>query len=175
MGFSRPYPDLPIVEWGRARGKAVHKAIELYEAGELDETSLHPDVHGHFQSYLAFKEDTGYSPSANELPVFHDGHRYRGTLDSYGYLTRNGKWGSLVIVDFKCSTKPDLQSAAYQLAAYAEAIPGPGAPFVEARLVVQLNKDKYKIHDVTSEKATEIFLAAVKVWWVTQGGQGLKL
>src|SRR5262245_40790498 len=118
MGLTKLYHALPIVEWGRARGKAVHRAIELYESGTLEEETLHPDVAGHFAAYKKFKDETGYKPEAFEESVFSDSLRYRGTLDSRGYFTGKDGWA---IVDFKCSHKPDLKAAALQLSAYGMA------------------------------------------------------
>lgn len=167
MGLSKPYPEgNPNVEWGRARGTAVHKAIELYEAGLALDT-LHPDVLGPFTSYLQFKDEVGYIPLAWEEPVVHPGLRYRGTLDSRGVYK-----GEMAVFDFKCSKQPDLEGAAYQLGAYALALAstdaeGPGTPFVDLppRWVVQLGEDSYRVHDVTSVQAVTIFEAAVTVYW----------
>lgn len=167
MGLARPYPEgVPAVEWGRARGTAVHKAIHLYEQGLLgDLWTLHEDVRGPFLSYLAFKKDTGYQPEAIEEPVIHAGLRYRGTLDS-----RGDYHGSPSILDFKCSKQPDLEGAAYQLAAYAMTIctlDPVDTCWASAlpRYVVQLGEDSYRVHNVTSRDAASIFEAACRVWW----------
>ncbi len=157
MGLRKELPDLPNIRWGRARGHAVHKAIELYERGELDPSTLHPDVRGPFAGYLAFKADTGYRPEAVEEAVVHRGLRYRGTLDSRGKYE-----GEMAVLDFKCG-EPDKQAAAYQLAAYAMAEPFLLA--VAPRYVVQLREDSYRVHNVTSDEAVQVFEAAAILWW----------
>lgn len=170
MSLSKPYPEIPAVEWGRARGKAVHKAIELYERGVLDVSTLHEDVAGPFQGYLAFKKETAYEPKAFEDAIYHDGLRFRGTLDSRGCFHGVGETD---ILDFKCSKQPDLNAAAYQLAAYAIGLRGIEEQPLASRFVIQLGDGSYRIHNVTSERAIEIFQAAVTVWHVTYGGEKL--
>ena len=171
MGLSKEFPDLPAVRWGRDRGRAVHKAIELYEWGQLDETTLHPDVRGPFTGYLAFKRETGYMPLAFEEPVVHAGLRYRGTLDSRGLYG-----GADAILDFKCSKQPDLDAASYQLGAYAMAFmdSDTGGNVMERtlppRYVIQLGEDSYRAHDVTSEVAVRVFEAATVVYWAQREG-----
>ncbi len=171
-GLSKPYPDgVPAVEWGRARGTAVHKAIALAQEGLLDETRLHPDVAGPFQAYKAFVADTGYQADAWEEPVYHDALRLRGTLDSRG----RGRFtltleGYEAVIDFKCSKQPDLEAAAYQLAAYAMALDGISPTTMLPRFVVQLGDEHYRIHDVTNPKAITIFEAACIVWHAKMEG-----
>jgi len=177
MGLAKEFPDLPAVRWGRDRGRAVHRAIELFEQGELDERRLHPDVRGPFTAYRAFRDATGYRPLAFEEEVTHEGLRYQGRLDSRGELD-----GAMAILDFKCSQRPDLEAAALQLGAYASAwahTETMGTPMVEPlppRYVVQLGEESYRVHDVTSETAVRIFEAAVTVWWAQREGvrQALK-
>jgi hypothetical protein len=179
MGLCKPYPEgVPAVEWGRARGTAVHAAIHFYERGLLDPPGLHPDVAGPFAAYLAFKKDTGYEPEAVEEAVVHRGLRYRGTLDSRGEYA-----GNQAILDFKCSKQPDLEAAAYQLAAYSSAWTATAYPSgiydddpaPHRRYVVQLGEESYRVYDVTSGEAASIFEGAVRVWWATHGGERLKL
>lgn len=178
MGLVRPYPEgVPAVEWGRARGTAVHKAIHLYEQGLLDPLTLHADVAGPFQSYLAFKKDTGYEPEAVEEPVVSTRLRVRGTPDTYGPFPTER-----AILDVKCSKQPDFEGAAFQLAAYALALAEPytcrmcvsAAQFgpctclplaLPRRYVLQLGDESYRVHDVTSAEAASIFEAACRVWW----------
>ena len=178
MGLVKPYPEgVPAVEWGRARGTAVHLAIRYLEEGCLDETTLHPDVRGPVRAYQAFKRETGYQPEAFEEAVAHAGLRFRGTLDSRGALGRMP-----TILDFKCSKQPDLTAAAYQLAGYsvalAHTINSTAPRYVHESsllwggkaLVIQLGDESYRVHDVTSLEAADIFEAAVKVWWARTEG-----
>lgn len=166
MGLTKPYPEIAAVEWGRARGRAVHRAIELYEDGILDETNLHPDVAGPFEGYKKFKHECHYTPEAWEEAVYHDVLRFRGTLDSRGTCGVRR-----MLVDFKCSKQPDLQAAAYQLAAYGLC----NDNSVMAPIVVQLLDGSYKVHHVYSEDAITIFSGAVRLWHVVHGGGKLTM
>lgn len=175
MGLSKDFPDLPAVRWGRDRGRAVHRAIELHESGDLDPATLHEDVRGPFASYLLFKAETGYTPLAFEEPVVHADLRYRGTLDSRGFYE-----GRPAILDFKCSKQPDLTAAAYQLGAYALAWAhetgmdafnrdrlGDGLPPV---YVIQLGEESYRSYPVATTAAVDIFIGAVRVYWAQREG-----
>lgn len=164
MGLSRPFPDLPAVRWGRDRGRAVHRAIQLYEEGKIGGTTrLHVDVAGPVRSYMRFKEETGYAPLAVEEAVCHAGLRYRGTLDSRGAYE-----GGPSILDFKCSDRPDLSAAAYQLGAYALAWQAQ-EPWdcvdLPARYVIQLREESWRAYEVSDPEAVTIFESAVRVWW----------
>jgi hypothetical protein len=168
MGLSKSYPEgNPAVEWGRARGSAVHKAIALYEAGAVL-GPLHPDVQGPFAAYCQFKDETGYKPEAWEKPVYHTGLRFRGTLDSRGIVE-----GTMAILDFKCSKQPDLDGAALQLGAYASAWASfflPSMVTLPSRYVIQLGEESYRVHDVTVTEAVSIFEAATIVYWAQREG-----
>jgi hypothetical protein len=166
MGLAKELPDIPNVRWGRDRGSAVHRAIDLYERGLLDPATLHEDVAGHFAGYRAFRCETGYVPLAVEEPVSHAVLRYRGTLDS------RGPFGdAMAILDFKCGDRPDLAAAAYQLAAYAvawaqnEDRDTPIDEPIPRRYVIQLGAESYRVHDVTTEQAVTIWKAAVTLYW----------
>lgn len=166
MGLSKRYPDgIPALEHARARGSAVHKAIELYEAGTLDVDRLHPAIAPYFRGYLAFKAGEGFQPVDIELPVAHATLRYRGTLDARGTLTADD--GARVLVDFKCSKQPDLTACTYQLAAYDMASDGGCS---DRRLCVALGEECYRVWDVLNPAADVIFEAAVRVWWAQKMG-----
>lgn len=161
MGLSKPYPEgIPALDHARARGSAVHKAIELYEAGTLDQGALHPEIAGYFRGYLAFREREGFVPTDVELPVYHQKLRYRGTLDARGTLAKDDE--ARVVVDFKCSKQPDIVACTYQLAAYDMASDG---GIADRRLCVGLGEDSYRIWDCWNLAADDIFEAAVRVWW----------
>lgn len=60
------------------RGQTVHKIIELYELGELDEATIDPALRGYFDSYLALNIPR---PLEIELPLFNRDWLYAGTPD----------------------------------------------------------------------------------------------
>ena len=166
MGLKKPLPDLPQIEWGRARGQAVHRAIQLYEAGTLDQGRLHRDVVGPFRAYLSFKERESFKMLTSEEPVSHPQLRYRGTLDQRGTAPDPLDINDRVIVDFKCG-KPDLDACAYQVAAYAMAV---HPHCLGNGWCVTLGDEGYRVHDLPLYEASETFKAAVRVWWAQREG-----
>lgn len=66
------------------RGQTVHKIIELYELGELDESTIDPALRGYFDSYLALNIPR---PDKVELALFNHAWNYAGTPDQ---LYENG-------------------------------------------------------------------------------------
>ena len=167
MGLAKPYPSfIPAIEHGRARGQAVHEAIRLHELGQLDPGPLHPAVGPYFVSYLAFRRL--FQPVEVEREVNSAELRVRGTLDAVGY------WRDLVpqqtiIVDYKCSDKPDLDAATYQLAAYA-LLRFPLHPTIVPTFCIELRAEGHRVHDCTSPDAGRIFEAAVRLWWAKREG-----
>lgn len=95
------------------RGKIIHCCIEWYEQGELDESSIDPELAGYFESYLRMK-DAGLlpdKPSAIEKRLYSAKYKYAGTLDQM--------FGSDWINDIKTTlpgAEHGLQLSAYWLA-----------------------------------------------------------
>ena len=168
MGLAKPYPPfIPHIEHARLRGQAVAEAIRLHELGQLDRGPLHPEVGPRFVSYLAFRRL--FHPVEVEREVSSAELRVRGTLDAAGY------WRDLVpqqsiIVDYKCSDKPDLDAATYQLAAYALLRFPTMPPGTVPTFCVELREEGHRIHDCTSPDAGHIFTAAVRLWWARREG-----
>lgn len=94
------------------RGRAVHRAIELYDQGTLDETSVDPAIRPYFNAYLKFLDDTGFRPVYHELRLGHDTLSFAGTLDKVGYIG-----GALGILEIKTTEAVDLKALRAQLAA----------------------------------------------------------
>lgn len=92
------------------RGQIVHYCIELYEQGELDESTIDPELDGYFESYLRAK-DAGLlpnKPSAIEQRVYSEKFKYAGTIDQI--------YGSGWINDLKTGIpQPEIE---LQLSAY---------------------------------------------------------
>jgi hypothetical protein len=159
VGLTRAYPDTPEMARYRARGTALHQAIQWFHAGVLDEESLHPEIAPGFSAYRAWLEETGWKWLASEVEIFHP-WGYVSHLDLIGEDPEGG--GGVEILD----VSPDLKSAAFQLAAYGLAYDHahPEAPHVRRR-VLQLSPSGWraKAHDVTDAAAVQVFAAAVIV------------
>lgn len=105
-----------VLEAKRLLGRAVHKAIELYEADELDPDSIDPVWQGYFEGWLRFMGDKPGKVVGAEEIVFHAKLRYAGRLD-LRYLMDPGR---LWLLDVKC-TDVMSDATALQTAAYSEA------------------------------------------------------
>ncbi len=157
--LSRVPPD--VLEAARARGVAVHAAIEAIVYGYLDEAELADDVLPRLEAYRRFVKDSGYETAHTEIEVVHAAWRYRGHPDSVGWLVNKR-----VILDWKNMDALDLAPAGYQLAGYRAAWnhEHPTEP-VEALAVVQLKSDgSYRLHTIPAADPEPVFLAAVMVY-----------
>jgi hypothetical protein len=114
VDLSHVPPDL--LRFACERGKAVHKAIELYHAGTLDFASLDPEVIPRVMAYLDFLRDSKFTPDLSEYIVHHALHGYAGKLDLYGHFPDGGT----ALIDVKTGSVE--AQAGYQTAAYLAAM-----------------------------------------------------
>ena len=143
-------------QWGRERGSAIHKAIQLYEEDDLDLESVDPNVMGYFDAYLKFKDEKKWRPMETELHVFDPVRGFAGTLDAIGYLKNR-----VTLVDYK--TGPLTRQVGIQLSGYAIGLKVAHSNTIVQGLVgVQLKHDgTYKIKSYPFEPA--VFLAALEI------------
>ncbi len=100
-------------DWSRDRGRAVHKAIELYNNDDLIEEGLDPVIVPYLEAWKEFQRQTKCVITHSELQVHSELYGYAGTLDISG--TINGK---SVIIDIKSGAvgiTTGLQLAGYAL------------------------------------------------------------
>jgi len=138
-----------------ARGRAVHRSVELLGAG-YELPPLHALIAGPVDAYRAWARDTQHAVCWSEQERVHPTRLFLGHPDRVGTVG-----GRLALVDFKTGS-PDLEAAALQLAGYRLLIEP-----VELALVVTLRPDgTYRQHDVTvaSLAATHVFTAATVVF-----------
>lgn len=105
-----------VLEFARERGSAVHAAIALAQADDLDEDSLDPVIVPYVAGWRLFMEETRFVAEEWERPLYHPRYRYAGTFDAAGLL---GK--TRAVVDFKTGLEVPL-SVGPQLAAYQQLI-----------------------------------------------------
>lgn len=98
-------------EFGRRRGSLAHLALEYYDRGELDETTLDPALVPYLDAYKAFLAESGATWDAIELRL---GDRARGIA---GTLDRLGAFGLLDIKTGGREHWHELQTAIYALLA----------------------------------------------------------
>jgi hypothetical protein len=98
------------------RGSAVHKAIELYEKGELDEETVDPiHVAPYLAKYREFKEKSGWISGWHEKVVYSEILRVAGTPDASGTI-QEGPYKGHTLIDIKVGQPEDWHGV--QLAAY---------------------------------------------------------
>lgn len=143
-----------FTEYGRSRGVAAHAAIELDISGELDESTVAPDIAGHLKAFRKFRRETGIVIESNEKQIQHDQYRYAGKADVIGTIK-----GKRYVVDFK--TGDVAPWTALQLAAYAT------AEKIKHRMAVHLKEDGTYKAEVYSELELQrdfaVFIAALTV------------
>lgn len=140
------------------RGTAVHAAIALDLAGELDEETLDPAVAPYLLGFRQFMLDVMPISILSEEVVFSEKYQYAGTMDWYGSLA-----GRRCIVDFKTGKPPGW--AGMQMAAYAQALAECRGLEVEETRVLALKPGGYKLlNPGLLSKNLELFLHQLGVF-----------
>jgi hypothetical protein len=137
------------------RGTRVHRACCDIDLG-LNPTIEDEDV-PYVEAYRAFLNITGAEPVLIEQPVYHETHRYAGTLDRLYLIGGAERW----LADIKTGSLP--KHTPIQLSAYAACLDKP----VWKRCAIHLIGDgKYRIVHYPAHEAPrdlDVFLAALKV------------
>ena len=104
-------------EWSRTRGTYVHKAVELYNNGELLEADLDEHLIPYLDAWRRFKENSDIVILNSEMVVHSEIFRYAGTLDIECTIN-----GHKAIIDLKSgivAPATALQLAGYTMAYHA--------------------------------------------------------
>lgn len=154
-----------VLENARERGQHVHTALHFLDDGELDETTLDPEIHGYVMAYLRAKRTLDLEILAVEQIVWSKVHRYAGRLDRLVTLPRKDGGRDKAVVDFK--TGIALPAFRLQLAAYVGPLPDARS---YRRITLQLSEDgEFKVHEYPGEELQRdlaIFQGAVAAeWW----------
>lgn len=104
-----------VLEAKRLLGRAVHKAVELYEAGTLDPDSVDDITEPYLEGWIRLKCDMPFRVFAAEEIVHSKRFHYCGRLDLNAELAGH-RWQ----LDLKCVDQMS-PATALQTAAYAEA------------------------------------------------------
>lgn len=158
------------LEAKRLLGRAVHKAIELYEAGTLDPESIDPLWEPYFEGWIRLKGDMPFKVFAAEEIVYSKRFGYCGRLDLNAEL-EGARWQ----IDVKCVDAMS-PATALQTAGYAEAWNEMHPDMkITKRAGVQLRPDgSYRLYAYNApEHRTDlnIFLNAVAIrnWLANKG------
>ena len=96
------YPLPPDLDpWYLERGKMVHHATTLIDAGTLDWDMLDPRIKPFCAAYQSFLDTSKVIVEASELTVVHPSYKYGARLDRIYSLPGGGK---PVVVDIKTGT-----------------------------------------------------------------------
>ena len=159
------------LEYKSALGSAVHYAAFLFDQGNLDEESLHPDIVPYFQGYKKFREITGFEPRYSELKLYSKKWRFAGTLDLQGPF----EWKEQEvesIIDIKCSWEL-YPSNGPQIAAYKLAFEEMFRSIkIKARFVLQLKPNgNYEVDLCKDADDQTTFLSALHLhhWKIRKG------
>lgn len=158
--FSMVLPS--VLDAARARGVAVHQAIEAIAYGYFDESELPLDAAPYLDAYRKFISESGYAATISEIEVAHDLWRYRGHIDSVGLLR-----GHRAVIDWKAVASLNRTAVGYQLAGYHAAwnASRPTEP-AQIAAAVQLRADgTYRFYEIDVNASLPGFLAAVTVWY----------
>jgi len=150
-----------FTEYGRNRGTLIHRIIQWYLAGEVDEDSIDPALRPYFDAFLKFEVDSKFVAEEVERPFASETYRFAGTPDLIGCLN-----GHNAIIDIKSGTPQPW--AALQLAGYEilrnEGIRDGGMLRCK-RFSLQLTDDgTYKLIPFTDRADRGVFLAALAVY-----------
>lgn len=157
-----------VLELARQRGNAVHKAVELDIADNLDEATVDERVMPYVIAWRAFRRDSGFTIIEPELRVASARYGFAGTLDLAGTFPKSRH--RVAIVDTKTAVSMPVivgpQTAGYEIG-YRETRGHVGGI---DRFALQLAKDaSYKLVPLTRANDGAVFLSALTLWrWVDE-------
>lgn len=104
----------------RELGKAAHAASHFFDEGSLKADTVDPRVAPYLQSWIGFREATGFVPALLETVLWHPGLLLAGTIDRAGKFTKFEGCDprDLYTVDIKLG-EPEDAGAQWQTACYA--------------------------------------------------------
>jgi hypothetical protein len=154
--FSRIAPD--VLEHARHRGTAVHAACHYLDEGDLDWSTVSPEIEPYVRAWERFKSDTGVIISEIEHPRYHATLGFAGTPDRM--VRFGGHSGTIDLKTYKPDSVTGVQLAAYS---YLEFGPQPtwDAP---KRWGLWLKDDgKYSLTEFTDRGDEAVFMACLTI------------
>jgi len=139
-------------------GTLIHSLTELYDKGELEESSIDAQAEPFFNGYLNFLDDIKPVFTYIEKMVYSERYWYIGTLDRIAVVGKD-----IVIIDIK--TGAPTKSHGPQLAAYLNACKEMGivTGAKVKRWTVQLLPETYKIHVHDDRADFALFVNALQI------------
>lgn len=165
LGILTDFGAVPAEVLARAAefGTHVHQACALWNRGILDEAALDPALAPYLAQWQRFVVESGAEIRDSELPVYHRGLNYAGTLDVLA------DWkGQRCVIDIKTGVVP--RSVGAQTEAYRRAHDSQECgPAARRRYCVQLTADAYKVHALTDPSDWALFNSCLNIWRYRNG------
>ena len=116
--INRVCPGWQAADWYLQRGRALHEGARLLDAGQLDWSTVHPEIFNRLEAWQKFREQWPAEVEASEIPLASERYRFAGTLDRVFRFNGNtarpaGEW---VLCDLKSTIAPQVR---IQLGFYA--------------------------------------------------------
>lgn len=148
------------LERARKRGTAIHKTVELYELGRLNEETLHPSLAACLKQWLDFKQTMKYVPRRQEMQVYSEKFGYAGTYDGDGDMD-----GRPMLLDLKSGEKYEphkVQTMAYKVAAVELGIITEDC--ARGSLYISEDQWEFEFHTNNGDRAAFLSLLTVLKW-----------
>ena len=161
------YDDVPQerLEYAKNRGKAVHRAVQLYLEGTLDRSALHPDISPYLMGFERFLELTRFEANIVERPIYSKQWRFATTPDLIGQFPKNPPTNSIVeIKTTAASVNPGRIQTAGQLLATTEYYAPDAKVENTDRYVLELKPLDFKLHGPFLNTQEEIVVFQSCVW-----------
>ena len=152
-----------VLETARQRGNAVHRACELDDAGNLDESSLDARIVPYVEAWRDFRHAFRFEVLFSEMPLYMPVYDFAGTPDCvvrfdderFGVIDRKsglpGRAAALQTVAYAMLVRPMLGDG--------EVV---GCQIRRFALQMQANGN-YRLHEYTSPRDWPDFLACLTV------------
>jgi hypothetical protein len=152
--FSMIKPE--VLEHAQKRGTAVHAACQYLDEGDMDWSTVSPEIEPYVRAWERFKKDTGVELLGIEKPLFHATLGYAGTPDRVVNL-----YPHKGIIDLK-TYAPDAVTG-IQLAGYSYLELGQQSPLdAPKRWGLWLKDDgKYGLREYTDRGDEAVFMACL--------------
>ena len=73
-------------DWSRTKGTYVHKAVQLYIGGILNEKTLDPEIVPYLEAWKKFIRESGFVVTGSEISGASKDYKFAGTYDVNGYF-----------------------------------------------------------------------------------------
>jgi hypothetical protein len=157
------YANVPpdVLERKRAIGVALHAAIALDVNGDLDESSVAPEISLYFKAWRSFAVAVGWKTLVVEKPMHNERYGYAGTPDLIGRMGNDPSTSWLLDVKSACVLSP---LTAVQTAAYADMARSATGFSLSRRGALHLRPDgRFEVKQYDDPDDVQAFLAALNV------------